>query len=180
MNEKAKKNSAFPLKDAIFLGFCAMFIVLTKAALRLHLNISGHSMFFLIFFLMLARGCVKYRLAALFTGLLAGLTAMAFGMGKGGPLMLLKFLFPAAAIDLGAFLYPALFVSTPSTLLLAFAACASRFVSDYAVDYLVGMDKAIMLQHALIKSAGGITFGMAGGLFIPPVIRKLKTRGIID
>ena len=32
-----------PLKEALFLGFCAVFILFTRAALRLHLGIPGHA-----------------------------------------------------------------------------------------------------------------------------------------
>lgn len=45
-----------PLKDALFLGFCAVFAVLVRVVLRLHLHISGHAMIIKVFFLMLGRG----------------------------------------------------------------------------------------------------------------------------
>ncbi len=54
----------FVLRDAIFLGFCAIFIVITRAGLRLHFNIPGHAMFFMCFFLLLAAGCVPKMWAA--------------------------------------------------------------------------------------------------------------------
>jgi hypothetical protein len=54
----------FSMREALLLGFCATFIVLTKATLRMKLGISGHSMFFLIFFLLLARGIVPKTGAA--------------------------------------------------------------------------------------------------------------------
>src|SRR5208283_5567682 len=82
----------FSLKDAIFLGFCATFIVITRAGLRLHFNIPGHAMFFMCFFLLLAAGCVPKMWAATVTGLVAGIVAVLLGMGQGGPLMLLRFI----------------------------------------------------------------------------------------
>ena len=33
------------LKESLFLGFCAVFVLLSRGALRLHLGISGHVMF---------------------------------------------------------------------------------------------------------------------------------------
>jgi len=42
-------------------------ILVAKAALRLHLKVPGHSMFFTMFFLLIARGCVQHRLAGTFT-----------------------------------------------------------------------------------------------------------------
>ena len=73
----------FSLKDAIFLGFCATFIVITRAGLRLHLNIPGHAMFFMCFFLLLAVGCVPRMWAATIVGLVAGVVAVLLGIGTG-------------------------------------------------------------------------------------------------
>ena len=91
------------LKDSLFLGFCAVFIVFSRATMRLHLGIPGHAMFFTIFFLMTARGCVGHLFASTFTGFLAGIIAMVLGLGKSGPLMLLIFIMPGLVIDLSAF-----------------------------------------------------------------------------
>jgi len=167
------------LKDSLFLGFCAVFILFTKAILRLHLNIPGHAMFFTIFFLMLARACVPYKLSATFVGFLSGIMAVVLGMGKGGPLILIKFLLPALVIDAGAFFIPAVFQSFVLCVLIAVIAGSTKFVSTYIVDSLIGMDKTVLVQHAFIKSIGGIAFGVAGSLLIPPVMRKLKSYGVI-
>ena len=76
----------FVLRDAIFLGFCAIFIVITRAGLRLHFNIPGHAMFFMCFFLLLAAGCVPKMWAATVTGLVAGIVAVLGGWGREGRL----------------------------------------------------------------------------------------------
>ncbi|BBO92767.1 hypothetical protein [Desulfosarcina ovata] len=168
------------LKDALFLGFCAVFILSAKAVLRLHLKIPGHSMFFTLFFLLIARGCVQHRLAASTSALLAGVMAVILGMGKGGPLILVKFLIPGLVVDLMAGMIPGLFNSVSLCLITAAAAAATRFLSDCLVDYLAGMDMDILLQHAMIKSAGNVLFGTAGGMLVPAVIRKLRAYGVIN
>jgi hypothetical protein len=168
------------LKDALFLGFCALFILLTKTGLRLHLKIPGHAMFFTVFFLLIARGCVQHRLAATFSGLLAGLMAMILGMGKGGPLILLKFAFPGLVVDMMAIVVPGLFESVLLCIFTAGLAGATRFVSTVLVDYLTGMDLEILLQHAVIQSAGNIVFAMAGGIAVPTVIHNLKAYGAVQ
>ncbi len=76
-----KKESSFlwgrfTLREALLLGFCATFIVLTRAALRIHFSLPGHSMFFLIFFLLMARGCVPKIGAPTLVGIIAGLVCM--------------------------------------------------------------------------------------------------------
>lgn len=168
-----------PLKEALFLGFCAVLILFTRAALRLHLHISGHSMFFTLFFLLLARGCVKYRFSASFVGLLSGLMAMVFGLGKGGLLIPLKFLFPAVVVDLAALLVPGLFGSYLLCALTAAAAAGTKFANTYIQDSLVGMDRMVAVQHGLIEALAAIAFGVAGSLLVPSVIKRLRAYGII-
>jgi len=168
------------LKDALFLGFCAVFILIFRAAFRLHLNITGHSMLFSIFFLLLARGCISFRLAASLTGLLAGCMAIILGLGKGGPLLLLRFVLPGLIIDMGAFCIPSMFRSYVLCALAGAVASSSKFLSTYIVDTMIGMEKSIIFQHALIESGAAILFGIAGSFFIPPVIRRLKAYGVID
>ena len=58
----------FSIQDVLFLGFCATFIVITRAALRLHLNVPGHAMFFTMFLLILSQACVPRLGAATITG----------------------------------------------------------------------------------------------------------------
>jgi hypothetical protein len=157
-----------------------VFIVITRIALRLHLKIPGHAMFFTLFFLLLARGCVKYRFSATFTGLIAGLIAVILGLGKGGPLILVKFILPAIVIDISALLLPGLFGSFFLIAVVGAVASSTMFLNTYLIDYLAGMDSALIFQHALIKSACSIAFGVAASLFIPMVIRKLKAFGVIE
>jgi hypothetical protein len=167
------------LRDAIFLGFCAVFILCAKAVLRLHLHIPGHAMFFTVFFLLIARGCVQHKLAATFAGLLSGIMAVILGMGKGGPLILIKFMLPGMAVDLAALIAVGLFDSVVLCVLAAALAGVTRFISTYCIDLLAGMDQDILMQHALIQSAGNVLFAMAGGIAVPMVIRKLKAYGAV-
>jgi len=168
------------LKDSLFLGFCAALLIITKAAFRWHLGISGHAMLFTTFFLLLAGGCVRFRGAASVTGFLAGIAAALLGMGKGGPLVVGKFLLPALAIDLGALLLPWLFGSLLLCALVGAAAGATKFFGTIAIDLLVGMDPAIVWRHSLIEAAAAMVFGALGGLCVPPVLSRLRAYGVIS
>ena len=169
------------LKDALFLGFCAVLIIAARAALRLHLKIPGHSMLFTLFFLLLARGCVRNNLAASFTALLSGIMALILGMGKGGPLILIKYLLPAMVVDaMAAVLAGGLFQSVMLCVLTAVLAASTRFVSDAAMDMLAGMDWNIVVRHAGLQTACNVVFGAIGALGVPAVLRKLRAFGAIE
>jgi hypothetical protein len=169
-----------PLKESLFLGFCAVFILLFRVVLRLHLHIPGHAMLFTVFFLFLARGCVGYRGAATCTGLLAGLGAFALGLGHSGPILIPAFVLPGMAIDLGALLLPGLFRSSVLCVLVAAAAAATKFIMTLSQDLLLGMDKKVLVQHAAFEAGTAMFFGIIAGLLVVPVIRRLKAYGLVS
>lgn len=168
------------LKDALFIGFCAVFAVLARVVMRLKLHITGHSMLPTVFFLMLARGSVRYRFASTFAGLLAGSAAIFLGFAKSGPLILIKYLLTALVIDLLGLLVPWAFRSYFFSTLLGAAAGATKFFTEYATNFLIGMDSLVNLQRSLLEGAGAVFFGALAGLAVPVVIRRLKAYGVIS
>lgn len=179
LSARLSNRFRLPLKDALFLGFCAVFAVLVRVVLRLHLHISGHAMIIKVFFLMLGRGSTPCRYGASFTGLLAGIAAMFLGFAKAGPFIIVKYLLAGVVIDIAALLLPMLFSSYLLCALIAAAAASTKFFTAYAINAMVGMDKVVNLQRSLLDAGGAIVFGMAGGLMIPVVIRRLKAYGVV-
>ena len=170
----------FTLQEALCLAFCACFIVITRAVFRLHLNIPGHAMFFTMFFLILGRGCVPRPGAATLVGLLAGLICTLLGMGKGRrPLIILKFLLPGLIVDLAGLFSHGLAGSYLACAIVGALGAASRFLTIIAVEWIIGMDWDLILQHALISSGCGVIFGVLGSLMVPPIVRKLAAHGLI-
>ncbi len=185
--EKERVNQAeytfwrdFSLQDALYLGFCATFIIITRAVLRLHLKIPGHSMFFMMFFLILARACVPKKGAATLTGLIAGIMGTLMGMGKGGPLIILRFVVPAFAVDIALALYPLIPTSYIACIVAGAIASSTRSLPNILIDWPMGMEKTVMLQRILIDSTTGMIFGGLGSAMIPPIVRRLKNHGLIQ
>jgi len=168
------------LKEALFIGFCAVFAVLLRVAFRLKLHITGHSMLPTVFFLMLARGSVRYRFAAIFAGLLAGSAAMFLGFAKAGPLIVVKYLAAAAVIDALAWLLPGRFRTVFWSGLTGALAGSTKFFTDYATGYLADMDPGVNLQRALLEGAGAALFGLLAGVLLPIVLRRLRAYGVIS
>jgi hypothetical protein len=169
----------FSLREAIYLGFCAAFIVITRVMLILHLKIPGHAMFFTMFFLLLGRGSVPKTGAATMVGLIAGLLSALLGLGKEGPLVALKFLLPGVIVDLGGLMYPGLPSSYIACVIVGVVASVTRFVTFLAVELLVGMEKELILGHAVFSFALYVIFGGLGSLMVPPIIRRLKANRLI-
>jgi len=167
------------LKEALFIGFCAVFAVLVRVAFRVKLHISGHSMLPTVFFLMLARGSVRFRFAAIFAGLLAGSAALFMGFAKAGPMVLVQYLAVAVVVDGLAWLLPGQFRHVAWSSLTGALAGASKFFTAYAVGYLAGMDPAVNLQRSLFEGAGAVLFGLLAGALLPVVLRRLRAYGVI-
>ena len=167
------------LQQGLCLAFCACFIVITRAVFRFHLNISGHAMFFTMFFLILSRGCVPRLGAATLVGLLAGLVCTLLGMGKGGPLILLKFLLPGLMVDFAGMFMPQMAGSYVLCAIAGAAGAATRFLSIIFVEWILGMDWDLIVQHALISSACGVLFGVAGSSMVPPIFKRLKAHQLV-
>jgi hypothetical protein len=169
----------FTLKDAIFLGFCAVFTVITRAGLRLHLNIPGHAMFFMCFFLLLAVGCVPRMWSATLVGVVTGIVAVLLGMGKGGPLMLMRFILPAVIVDCARLVYPRLTTNFLACALVGVIAAASRFVTIVVPDLLAGAEWGVIVGHAIVSTLMGMGFGGLGALMVPAIVRRLRAHHLI-
>jgi hypothetical protein len=178
-NEVAFLWNRFTMREALLLGFCATFIVLTKATLRMKLGISGHSMFFLLFFLLLARGIVPKTGAATLVALLAGGISIALGLAHKGPVIMLNFLLPALVLDFAGIFLPQMTSRHLLCLLIGGIAAASKGVSSAVVELIAGAPMKIVIQAAAIEGAGGVIFGMLGALPVPSIIRKLRTNRLI-
>jgi len=169
----------FTLREALVLGFCATFIVLTRAALRLHLSLPGHSMFFLMFFLLMARGCVPKIGSATLVGVISGLVCLMLGMAKMGPLILANFVLPAVAVEIAGAIYPRMVTSHVACLLVGILAAASKSVSGIGIDFLMGMEEEIVLQHILVTTTSSAIFGALGASLVPPVVMRLRANDLI-
>ena len=166
-------------REALLLAFFATFIVLAKAALRWHLHVPGHVMFATALFLLLARACVPRTGAATSVGLLAGLVCAALGMGKGGPLIVIKLVLPGLVVDAGAALPRWSLPETARGVILGAAAGAADFFPAAAFELLAGVPVEIVVQHAALSAGGKAAFGALGGWAAVAIIRRLRDHGII-
>lgn len=167
------------LQESLFLGFCSLLILSTKLMLRLHLKVPGHSMFFLILFLMLAALCVRKSWSATMAAAMAGLLGMFTGSGKLGPLGIVSYMLPALVID---FCMP--FLERHRKNLFAFAcvglvAAGARAPVSLFSEWMIGMDVQVLMMSTVIKTGGGMIFGALGALPVPALLTKLEARGLI-
>lgn len=170
---------AFDTREALLLAFFATFVVLTKAALRWHLHLPGHSMFPIALLLVLARSCVRRTAAASLVGLLAGVACSLLGMGKGGPLIVVKLVLPGIVVDLGARWSGERFAAVWRAALIGAAAGASHFLPVALVESLAGLDADLVLAHAALSAGAKAGFGALGGAAGAVIAARLRHHGLL-
>lgn len=170
----------FTLREAVLLCFCATFIILTRAGLRLHLHLPGHVMFFTMFFMLLSRGFVPKVGAVTLVGLLTSLASVMLGMGVGGPIVLVKFLLPALVVELAGIVAPGFITGMCACAAVGVLASLTRAAVGTGVEYLMGMEEELILGKALISAALSGFWGGLGCLAVPSIIRRLRLNGLID
>lgn len=168
----------FSLQEAIFVGFCALLIVLINVLLHFHLGIPGHNTLFLAFFMLLCRGCVPRPLTATLLGLLAGIGTVLLGFGRGGAFGALNFVLPGACVDAVALLVPALSTAYWPAVLGGAIIAFGRVPGHYIVNRLVGMDMSAALQLTGLQTLPALVFGIIGALLVPKTVRSLRASGL--
>jgi len=101
------------------------------------------------------------------------------GMAKMGPLILANFVLPAIIVDIAGGFYPNMVRSYVACLIVGIVASVSKNVSGIGIDFLMGMESEIIIQHIFITTISGVLFGGAGSLLVPPVVRKLQANKLI-
>lgn len=170
----------FTLREAVLLGFCATFIIVTRAALRLHLHLPGHVMFFTMFFFLVARGCVPKIGSVTLVGLITCLGSALLGMGNVGVMVLVLYLLPALVVEIVAFFFPSFINGLIACAAVGVLASAVRAATASGVEVAVGIEEDFVLAKALLSVAGNSLFGGLGSLAVPSIVKTLRRNGLID
>jgi hypothetical protein len=161
------------LSEIVFLVAMAALILLSKGLFHRHLHVPGHSAFFLLFFLLMAKGGVARTGSATVAATVAGADWLLMGLGSEGPLQVLTYIVPALVVDA----FCARFPSAPRSFVLAglIGALAgfSRVVGLIPGDFAAASDPWTAVHVLAIKSLAGLAFGALGAVLVPSFVRKL-------
>ncbi|KFZ37588.1 core component of ECF transporter [Shewanella mangrovi] len=173
------QSRGFQLQDALFIGFCATLLVALKSMLRLRLGLSGHSMLLMSFFYLTCY-CTVARVGAITAcGAMAGAVAAILGVGKGGPILLVKFLAPAIAMELTLLLVQNLLTLRWRLIVVAVAGAIVWSAKGLLEDLLVGMSWQVASVRFAAKVGSGGVFATIGALLVIPVVRRLKAHDLL-
>lgn len=171
--------NARSLNDALLLGSLALIFVAVKSVFRFKLGLTGHSLFFLMTTLLLARGLVPTRGSVFYCGLIAGLLAMVLGVGKGGPLVVLKFLLPAMAVELALLALPYAPWYRFQAMLVALAGVLAWTAKGAFELWLANATPEVIAIQVGWKLLGGGVFATLACLLVPSLLRHLAHHQLI-
>jgi hypothetical protein len=171
------KQHYFSTFQLILLALFAALIVIAKIALKLPLQLPGHSGIFWMAILIVAARVVPLLGAASLVGLSSGLLAAFLGLGDFGPLdTVLSYTMAGVGVDLALLL-----LGSPENLLTATIAGMSGHLAKFLVKWGIGIVSgapigfvALGLARTLVSY---IVFGALGGLLGGLTLIALRKAG---
>ena len=171
------KERYFSTFQLILLALFAALIVVAKIALRLPLQLPGHSGIFWMAIVVVASGVVPKRGAASLVGLTSGIMAAFLGLGDFGALdTLLSYTAVGLAADLTLLL-----LRNPENLVVATLVGAlghmGKFLVKWAIAGLAGAPAGFVALGLARSLVGYIIFGALGGLLGALTLAALRKAG---
>jgi ABC-type thiamin/hydroxymethylpyrimidine transport system permease subunit len=172
-----KKDRYFSTFQIILLALFAAMVVVAKIALRLPLQLSGHSGIFWMAIVITAAGVVPKPGAASLVGVTSGLIAAFLGLGDFG--MLNTFL-SYTAVGVGTDLALLLLRDRENLLVTTLAAVLGhlgKFLVKWGLGTLTGAPVGFIALGLAKAFAGYVVFGALGGLLGGLTLKALRKAG---
>jgi hypothetical protein len=171
------KQHYFSTFQLILLTLLAALIVIAKIALRLPLQLSGHSGIFWMAIIIVAARIVPKKGAASFVGALSGLLAAFLGLGDFGALdTFLSYTAVGVGADLALML-----LGNPENLLVATLAGTlghfAKFLVKWGFGAIAGVPVGFVALGLVKAIIGYLVFGAIGGLLGGMTLIALRKAG---
>jgi hypothetical protein len=171
------KKAYFSTFQLILLALFAALIVIAKIALRLPLQLSGHSGVFWMAIIIVAAGVVPKRGAASLVGLTSGLLAAFLGLGDFGALdTFLSYTLVGVGTDLALLL-----LGNPENLVVAGLAGVlghfAKFLVKWGMGAITGAPVGFVALGLAKTMIGYIIFGAIGGVLGGLTLLALRKAG---
>ena len=167
----------FSTFQLILLALLSALVLVAKVALRLPLQLPGHSGIFWMAIVIVAAGIVPRPGATSLVGVTSGLLAAFLGMGDLGPL---NTFLSYAAIGVGTDLALLLLRDTDSLVVDAIAAVLGhlcKFLAKWAIAAASGAPVGFVALGEVRSIVGYIVFGALGGVLGGLTLRALRKAG---
>jgi hypothetical protein len=175
---EGRREPYFSTFQLILLALFAALIVVAKIALRLPLQLPGHSGIFWMAIVVVATGVVHKPGAASLVGLTSGLIAAFLGLGDFGALnTFLSYIAVGVGTDLALWLLG----GNPQNLIVATLAATlghmGKFLVKWGLGVVTGAPVGFVALGLLRAVIGYVVFGALGGLLGALTLQALRRAG---
>ncbi len=175
---EARREPYFSTFELILLVLFAALIVVAKIALRLPLQLPGHSGIFWMAIMVVAVGVVHKPGAASLVGLTSGLIAAFLGLGDFGALnTFLSYTAVGVGTDLALWLLGGNSENLVVATLAATLGHTAKFLVKWGLGVLTGAPVGFIALGLLRAMIGYVVFGALGGLLGALTLRALRRAG---
>ena len=155
----------------------SMFGTLTSVArflLQFPIGIPGHTSVFWMAILIVGKGLIPKAGAGTIMGIVSGILAVAFGLGKEGPLLALKCIVPGVFLDILAVMFfnklESMWVSGIIGALISF----SKLLASVVLGIILEIPMVFLAVGFGYASLLHVIFGAVGGVIGAVLIKRLK------
>ncbi|SPF45600.1 conserved membrane hypothetical protein [Candidatus Desulfosporosinus infrequens] len=164
------------LADVLRLSMFGTLISVSRFFLMLPMGIPGWTSVFWMGLLVLGKGLIPKFGSGTIMGIVSGLLAIVFGLGKEGPLLALKCIVPGMLLDVLAifFLYKlgSLWVGAIIGALISF----SKLLASMALGVMLNTPMVFLAMGFGYATLLHVIFGAIGGGIATVLIKRLKPR----
>lgn len=175
-HETQKFLFGMSLADVIRLTMFGTLISVSRFLLQLPIGVPGHSSIYWMGLLILGKGLIPKFGSGTIMGIVSGILAIIFGLGKEGPLLAFKCIAPGMLLDVLAILFlhklSSVWVGAICGALISF----SKLLASIALGLILDIPMVFLAMGFGYATVLHLIFGAIGGVIASVLIKRLKPR----
>ena len=164
------------LADVIRLTMFGTLISVSRFLLQLPIGVPGHTSIYWMGLLILGKGLIPKFGSGTIMGIVSGILAIVFGLGKEGPLLAFKCIVPGMLLDVLAILFlqklESVWVGAICGALISF----SKLLTSIALGVILKIPMVFLAMGFGYASVLHLGFGAIGGVIAAILIKRLRPR----
>lgn len=164
------------LADVIRLTMFGTLISVSRFLFQLPVGIPGHTSVYWMGLLILGKGLIPKFGAGAIMGIVSGILAVVFGLGKEGPLLVFKCIVPGVLLDILAILFLQKLESIWVGIIIGALISWSKLLASITLGVILDIPMVFLAMGFGYATLLHVIFGAAGGVLATVLIKRLKPR----
>lgn len=162
------------LADVIRLTMFGTLISVSRFVFQMPIGVPGHTSVYWMGLLILGKGLIPKFGAGTIMGIVSGILAIVFGLGKEGPLMAFKCIIPGMLLDFLAIVFFNKLESIWVGAIIGALISWSKLLTSIALGIILDIPMVFLAMGFGYATLLHVFFGAAGGMLAAVLIKRLK------